>query len=95
MFFQRQLLNGSEGIHTIMIGNSRQVKMLMEQIVEQRLHRPAAITVGGVHVEINSRTGREIEARRGHVHIELYSHAQPPRRVNADLSYGAGALVRR
>jgi hypothetical protein len=51
-----------------MIGNSRQAKLLTEQIVEQRLERPAAITVGGMQLEINSRIGSETEASRGQVH---------------------------
>ncbi len=68
VFVQRQLLNGSASIRAIMIGNGRQTKLLAEQVVEQRLRRPAAITVGGMQLEINSRIGSETESSRGVVH---------------------------
>jgi hypothetical protein len=67
------LLNGSDSIRAIMIGNSRQAKLLTEQIVEQWLQHPAAITVGGMHMEINSRIGSETVASREQVHKETLS----------------------
>ena len=56
-----------------MIGDSCQGELLAEQMVEQRLGGPAAIAVGGMQVQIDSRIGRETEAGRGQVHVESLS----------------------
>ena len=53
VFVQRQLLERRDGICPVVIGDGRQAKLLPQQVIQQLLGRPVAITVGGMQMQIN------------------------------------------
>src|SRR6266566_2689835 len=55
LFFRRELLQKGGGIHTIMIGYGYQAKSFTHQVLDQLFRSPGAITVYGMHLQVNGR----------------------------------------
>src|SRR5712692_5965871 len=63
LFFRRQLLQRGDGIYTIMIGDGYQAKSLTHKVLDQLFRSPGAITVYGMHLQVNGNIRSQYEMR--------------------------------